>query len=234
MMLPKIATPKYDMIVPSTGEKVTYRPYLIKEERILMIALESQNENQIEQSILDILTTCFDLKTEASGLTVFDVEYMFMKLRSVSVGEKIKLAPKCESCEEPGEVTVDLSEVKVQGLKEEQDLNKQIKLSDELTIDMHFPKVGDAVKADTGTDTIIGTVAKCVDTIYYGEDTFNTADSSEEEVKEFIENLNTTQFQKIANVLQEVPYLGHNVKWTCKECDFKNDLELKGLINFFT
>ena len=233
MMLPKIATPKYDMIVPSTGEKVTYRPYLIKEEKILMIALESEDDAQIERAILDILTACFVMKTKPSELTVFDVEYMFLMLRSVSVGETVQLTPKCTKCEEPGEVSIDLSKVEVKGLKKGQELNKQIKLSDDLTVDMHYPRVGDAIQADTGTDTILGTVAKCLDTIYYGEDTYNLVDSSEEEVVDFIENLNTHQFQKIAEILTEAPYVGKNLKWKCEECGEQNDIELKGLTDFF-
>ena len=231
-MLPKIATPKYDMIVPSTGEKVTYRPYLIKEEKILMMALESQEEKQIEQAILDMLKSCVDMKMKSEDLTTFDVEYMFLKLRAVSVGETATILPPCESCEKPGSVTINLNDVEVQGLKKFKN-EMQVKLSDELTVDMHYPKMGDAIKAETGTDTIIGTVSKCIDMIYYGEDTYNTKDSSDAEVQEFVENLNSNQFKAISKVLEDTPYVGETLKWTCKECGHKHSQELRGLTAFF-
>ena len=112
-MLPKLVTPKYDMIIPSTGETVTYRPYVVKEEKILLIAFESQDETQIEKSVLDIIKTCIESKIDLNKLTTFDIEFMFVTLRSKSVGEGIKLNMPCEECEHTNEVKINLEDVKM-------------------------------------------------------------------------------------------------------------------------
>ena len=109
MMLPKIATPKYDMIVPSTGETVTYRPYVVKEEKLLLIALESQSNEAIENAVVDIIKLCVETPIDVNSLTTFDVEFIFVTLRSKSVGEGIKINPPCEHCEAPNEVKINLS-----------------------------------------------------------------------------------------------------------------------------
>ena len=112
-MLPKIATPKYDMIVPSTGKSITYRPYVVKEEKILLIALESEDEKQIEKSIYSMIESCLDGKVNINDFTNFDIEFIFLTLRSMSVGEGIKLNIPCSSCEEPNEVSVDLNKLEL-------------------------------------------------------------------------------------------------------------------------
>jgi len=230
-MLPKIATSKYDMIVPSTGTQVTYRPYLIKEEKVLMIALESKSETQIEGAILHIIDSCVEGGTKKLNLTLFDVEYMFLMLRSKSVGEGVKLTPHCESCEETTEVTINLESCEVKNKSDKAE--HQVKLSDELTVDVHFPRVGDSGEGKTESDKIISTVSRCIETIYYGEEVYNTADSSKAELIEFVENLNNTQFQKIADILLAAPYVGHDINFKCSHCGHENVKELKGLIDFF-
>ena len=112
-MLPKLATPKYDMIVPSTGESITYRPYVVKEEKILLIAFETQNDTAIEKAVNNIIKECIESPINIQELTTFDVEYIFVTLRSKSVGEGIKINPSCEHCEEKNEVKIDLEKVKV-------------------------------------------------------------------------------------------------------------------------
>jgi hypothetical protein len=233
-MLPKIATPKYDMIVPSTGESITYRPYVVKEEKILLIAMESQNETAIENAVQDIIKACVESPINMKELTNFDVEYMFVTLRSKSVGEGIRINPPCQHCEAKNEVKIDLEKVKIANLHD--DVDKLIKLTDDISIDLKWAKVDDKLSEEdkkTETDTIINMIAKSIETIYSGEEIFAAKDSTKKELVEFVESLNNDQFSKIIEVLGKAPYLSYDVKFKCKECNKDNVIELKGLIDFF-
>jgi len=232
-MLPKIATPKYDMIVPSTGKSITYRPYVVKEEKILLIALESQDEKQIEKSIYTMIEACLDGNIKINDLTNFDIEFIFLTLRSVSVGEGIKLKMLCSECEEPNDVKIDLNNLQVKNNDfDKKDL--QIKINDEITMDLRWPSMGDrSLDNSTGTEAIIHMVAKSIDTLYYGEETIAMADTPFKEVLEFVESLSSEQFNKCMEVLVKTPYTGYDLEYTCQKCGHKNERELKGLADFF-
>ena len=233
-MLPRIATQKYDMIVPSTGENITYRPYVVKEEKILLIAMESNDETQIEQAVIDVIQSCVESPINVDDLTTFDVEFIFVTLRSKSVGEGIKLAPKCEHCEEVNEVKINLEEIKVTNL--ENKIDKHIKLTDDISVDLKWHTMKDRVEdlqKKTQTETIINMIATSLETIYSGEDTFVIKDAPKKEVLEFVESLNTDQFNEIVEVLAKAPHLSYDVNFNCKECDKENIIALNGLIDFF-
>ena len=140
-MLPKMVTPKYDMIVPSTGKSITYRPYVVKEEKMLLIAMESQDEKQIENAVMNIIKECIESPLDINTLTNFDVEFIFVTLRAKSVGEGIKLSPKCTSCEETNEVKLDLDEVTVKNLEDQTDT--MIKLTDDISVELKWPTMKD-------------------------------------------------------------------------------------------
>ena len=236
MALPKIATPSYEMKIPSLGKKVKYRPYLIKEEKILMIALESKDEKHIETAILNIIRDCVDGDMDTSLLTSFDIEYVFLKLRAKSVGEGVKLSLACaaEECEEKTIVNVDLDAVT---MKNSSNIGKLLRadLGDELIVDLHYPRISEKIsKKDqkSDADSLIATVALSLDMIYYKEDSFSTKDVSFEETRDFIENLSSGQFQKVIELLGEGPYVSYDIKFNCK-CGHKNEHELKGLTDFF-
>ena len=233
-MLPKLATPKYDMIVPSTGEAITYRPYVVKEEKILLIALESQDDNQVEKAVLDIIKVCIESKIDVNKLTTFDIEFIFINLRAKSVGEGIKINPPCEHCEESNEYKIDLEKVTLANLEDAVD--KHIKLTDDISLDLRWQTMNDRLKdkeKKTETETIINTIAHSIDTIYSGEEIHTVKDSKMSEVVDFVESLNNDQFTNIIDVLSKQPHLNYKVEFDCKECKKHNERELNGLIDFF-
>ena len=233
-MLPKIATPKYDMIVPSTGKSITYRPYVVKEEKLLLIAMESQDENQIEKAVLNIIKECVESPINVDDLTTFDVEMIFITLRSKSVGEGIKITPKCKHCEESNEVKIDLEKITVENLSDTVD--KHIKLTDDISIDLKWHTMKDRtedLKKETETETIINMIVASLETIYSGEEIFAVKDSSKKETVDFVESLNTDQFNNIVEVLSKSPYMSYDLKFDCKKCSKENTMEMKGLIDFF-
>jgi hypothetical protein len=233
-MLPILATPKYDMIVPSSGKAVTYRPYVVKEEKLLLIAMESKDEDQIEKAVINIIKACIESPININDLTTFDVEFIFITLRSKSVGEGIKLTPKCQHCEEVNEVTVDLEKVTVANLDDMVD--KHIKLTDDISVDLKWHTMkdrNDKLEGETETETIINMIVASLETIYSGEEIFNVVDSPKKEVLDFVESLNTDQFNEIVDVLSKSPYLFYDIKFDCKKCSKDNTMTLNGLIDFF-
>ena len=234
MMLPKIATPKYDMIVPSTGETVTYRPYVVKEEKLLLIALESQSNEAIENAVVDIIKLCVETPIDVNSLTTFDVEFIFVNLRAKAVGEGIKVNPSCEHCEEKSEQKVNLDKVIVKGL--EKDIDMRVKLTDDISVDINWPTMSNKLTEEdmkTGTDTLINMVARSIGTIYSGEEVFTAGDSTKKELVEFVESLGTDQFNALIDKVSEAPQLSYDLKYKCKACKKDNTIELKGLIDFF-
>ena len=232
-MLPKIATPKYDMIVPSTGKSITYRPYVVKEEKLLLIALESEDDAQIERAISDIIKACLNDSVNIDTLTGFDIEFIFLTLRAKSVGEGIDLSMKCVSCEESNKIKVELDKLVIKN-NDFDDKDLQLKISDNMTVELGWPTMGDrGVTGDTGTEILINQVAKSIRTIYYGEEIHSTSDVSFEEVVEFVEQLNSEQFTSIMELLTETPYVSYDIEFVCKKCGHKNERELKGFADFF-
>jgi len=233
-MLPKLATPKYDMIVPSTGESITYRPYVVREEKVLLIAMESESDIAIENAVTDIIKLCVESPIKVDDLTNFDVEFMFVTLRSKSVGEGIKVSSKCTECEESNEHKIDLEKIKVKNLEDAVD--KHIKLEGDISIDIAWPSMKNKLtqaERKTGTETIINMAAKSLDIIYSGEEIFNAKDSSMKERVGFIESLTTDQFEKVINVISEAPTLTYSLEYKCKKCGSDNKTELNGLSDFF-
>ena len=237
MMLPIIATPKYDMIVPSTGEAITYRPYLVREEKVLLIALESQDDAQIENAVESVLKACIESKINIKDLTTFDIEFMFVTLRSKSVGEGIKVGIKCEEevCEESNELKIDLEKVIVINLEDE--VEKHIKLSDDMSLDVRWPRNRDRLsnkQRETQTDAILNMLAKCIETVYHGEEIHNMKDVTHKEAVTFVESLSTDNFKDIMEVMEKAPVLHYDLEFKCKACGHENVRELNGLVDFFT
>ena len=234
-MLPKMVTPKYDMIVPSTGKSITYRPYVVKEEKLLLIAMESQDEKQIENAVMNIIKECVESPLDINSLTNFDVEFMFVTLRAKSVGEGIELSPKCTSCEETNEVKVDLDKVTVKNLEDQSDT--MIKLTDDISIELKWPTMKDRhvdlVDENSETETIINMMTSTISTIYSGEEIFVTSDVPKKEVKEFVESLSNDQFNQVVDVMAKAPYLSYEINFDCKKCGESNSIELNGLSDFF-
>lgn len=232
MALPKLNVPKYELKLPSTGFSVSYRPYLVKEEKVLMIAMESEDANQMTTAILDIIDTCTFNELNMSSLTMFDIEYIFAKLRSKSVGETSTVNAKCSKCEEGTKVDIDIDTVSITDIPD-----KKIQLSDSVGLLMKFPSMADYMDIQnsdaSNIDKIFATVAASIDSIYSGDDMFEAADSTKAELIDFLESLNAEQFKKIQHFLNAMPVAYVHMEFKCEHCGHANETDLKGLMNFF-
>ena len=236
-MLPIIATPKYDMIVPSTGQSITYRPYVVKEEKILLIALESESEIAIERAVTDIIKACVETPIDIKSFTMFDIEFMFTTLRSKSVGEGIEVMLSCisDECDAKQKIKVDLDNVYVANLDTAADMH--LKINDEISVDLKYLGYSDSLtqaQRATETEAAINMVAKTIDTIYSGEETYTTKDAPFNEVVRFVESLNNDQFAKIINFMTDSPVVTYDLDYKCGACGHQNVRQLRGLTDFFS
>jgi len=233
MNLPKIETPKYELTVPSTGEEVRYRPFLVKEEKVLLIAQEAGGEADLLAAMGDVVTSCTFGKINVSQLASFDLEYIFLKLRAKSVGEEAEIGIKCEECDEVNKVTVNLDAVEVTKGKP---LPKKIQLNETIGIVPQYIKVIDLIniskKTDKG-DILTASIAASIENIYDEENVYPIAEASDNDVKEFIESLNKSQIEKIEEVVSGAPKLQETVSFTCAKCGAKNEKVLTGIESFF-
>ena len=233
MALPVIDTPKYSAKIPSTGKAVAYRPYLVKEEKILMIALESENQDQILTAVKDIIYACTYEKVKVDDLAAFDLEYLFLKLRSKSVGETSKIGLRCKSCDKTNEIEVDVNSIEV---NMDDAVDSKIMLTDSVGITLRYPTVKDIQKLagmKDGVDQMMRTVVMCIENIFDDNKVYPAKDSTPKELEAFIDTLNSDQFKKIQGFFEKMPSLKHDVNFMCEHCGTPNEFELKGLANFF-
>jgi|SaaInl59LU_5_DNA_1037362.scaffolds.fasta_scaffold09209_1 hypothetical protein len=232
MALPQLNVPKYDLSIPSTGVVVKYRPYLVKEEKLLMIALESQDEKQMTMAVTDIVDSCTMNQLKMHSLTMFDIEYIFTKLRSKSVGETAKVKLPCTKCEEKNSVDIDLEMVQV---TEKPDT--KIQLTEDTGLIMKFPSLSDYQDVQnsdaSNVDKIFAIIVSSIDSIYSGDEMFDTSSHSKKELLDFVESLSAEQFKKVQVFLDAMPAVYINALFECEGCGEHNEIELKGLANFF-
>ena len=236
MALPKLTTPIYELVVPSTDEKIKYRPFLVREEKILLIAMESGASEDIVQAVKSIVEECTFNKLNLGDMPMFDVEYIFLNIRAKSVGEISNLRLLCpDDSETFAEVEVNLSEVIVQVEKEH---TNKIELTDEMGIYMKYPTIDSF--AQTGITEVtpvnmLEVITTCVAQIYdkKGEEVFDAKDQTKEELIEFIEQLNTKQFAELQKFFDTMPKLKHVVKIENPKTKVKSDILLQGLGDFF-
>ena len=236
MALPKLTTPTYELEVPSTDEKVKYRPFLVREEKILLIALESGEPEDIINAVKDIVTSCTFEKLNLGKMPMFDVEYIFLNIRAKSVGEVSNLRLKCPDDEETyADVEVDLSKVQVQV---EKGHSPKIKLTDEMGLVMAYPSIDSFSKTgitDITAENMLEVISSCIHQVYdkKGEEVFDAKDQSKKELTEFIESLNTTQFRAVQQFFDTMPKLKHVVTIENPNTKVKTDVVLQGLNDFF-
>lgn len=234
MKLPTLSTPKYSLKVPSTGQIVEYRPFLVKEEKILMIAQESGRPEDITQAMLDIIKTCTYDVIEPRNLTSFDLEYIFVKLRAKSVGEDVEIGLKCEHCQGLNHVNVNLEQVQLVG---ETKLPSKIMLTDKIGIVPKFISMNDVEQinkhADDKTKTLILTISACINTIFDESGVYPTADASYEEIDAFISSLNRQQLNKIESLIENMPKFEKDIEFKCTHCGEANTHKLAGIQSFF-
>ena len=236
MALPQINTPTYELEVPSTGEKLKYRPFLVKEEKILMIAMEAEEQNGIINAVKEIVKACTFDKFDVSRLPIFDVEYVFLNIRAKSVGEVSKIKLKClDDNETFVETEIDLTKVNVE--MTDGHTNK-IELTDEMGIIMTYPSID--TFSNTGAETItaanmITVISSCILQIYdkKGEEIFEAKDSTQKELNDFLEQLNTNQFQEVQKFFDTMPKLTHTVKIKNPKTKKESEIVLSGLNDFF-
>ena len=236
MALPKLTTPTYELEVPSTDEKIKYRPFLVKEEKILLIAMESGEQESIVTAIKDIVTECTYGKVDLGSIPMFDVEYIFLQIRAKSVGEVSQLSLLCPDDKTTyAKIEVDLSEVMVQVDKGH---NPKIELTDEMGLIMRYPTIDSFVEnniSEITASNMVDVIASCILQIYdkKGEEVFDAKDQTKQELIEFVEQLNTKQFADVQNFFDTMPKLKHTIEVENPKTKVKSKIELQGLNDFF-
>lgn len=238
MPLPKISTPTYHLELPSSGKEIQYRPFLVREEKLLVLALESEDTKEITTAIKNVIRACIknkDIKVEE--LPTFDIEYLFLNIRGKSVGEEIEVNILCpDDGESYAKTNIAIDEIEVQ--RNEKHSNK-IKLDDELTMEMKYPSLDQFIKnnfdfnAESGLDQSFELVAACIDKIYNEEEVWDSAETTQKEMMEFLDQMNSSQFKKIEQFFETMPKLSHEVEVTNPNTKVKSKVVLEGLASFF-
>ncbi len=239
MPLPKINTPTYELVIPSTGKKVRYRPFLVREEKILIMALESEDMNQITNAIVEILTACILTKgVKIIELATFDIEYIFLNVRAKSVGEVIDVNVTCpDDGATQIQTEINIDDIKVQKDKKHTNL---IKLDDKLSMKMQYPSIKQFVENNfevqntTNVDQSLGMITACIEQVYSEDESWTATDFSGDELKDFVEQMNTKQFKNIENFFTTMPKLSHKVTVKNPKTKVESDVVLEGLASFFS
>ena len=234
MALPTISSPKYTLQIPSTKKTVEYRPFLVKEEKILLIAQESGDNSQIIKAMKDVVSECTFSKVNVDSLTSFDLEYIFIKLRTKSVGENSNINIKCDKCSEPNEYAINLDEIEVDFSGTE---NSRIMITDTVGVNMKYVSVADmeilSNVQDNKGDLILNTVIASIDSIFDSEKIYPTSESTTVELETFINSLNRTQMAKIEKFIATIPKLQHTASFKCSSCKCENSTVISGAQSFF-
>ena len=238
MPLPKIATPTYELELPSTGQSINYRPFLVKEEKLLVLALETEDTKQITTAIKNVLKNCVLTKgVRVDQLPTFDIEFLFLNIRGKSVGEEIEVNIICPDDEETQvPVTINLDDI---GVQKNDTHSNQIKLDKDLMMELKYPSLEQFIKNNfdfddaNAMDQSFDLIAACIDKIYTADEVWAVADCTKKEVKEFLEQMNSSQFKEIEKVFETMPKLSHTVKVTNPKTKVESEVVLEGLASFF-
>ena len=238
MPLPKIATPSYELELPSSGKTIKYRPFLVKEEKVLVIAMESEDTKQITNAIKAVLKSCVQTKgIKIEALPTFDIEYLFLNIRGKSVGEELEVNIICpDDGETSVPVMIALEDIQVEKLD---DHSPQIKLDSKLMMEMKYPSLDEFIKnnfdfkEENQMDQSFQLIASCIDKIYSDEEVWATADCTKKEVNEFLESMNSSQFKLIEKFFETMPKLQHTIEVTNPKTKVKSEVVLEGLASFF-
>ena len=240
MPLPKINTPTYELVLPSNNKKLKYRPFLVREEKILIMALESEDSKQISDAVIDILNSCILSEgIKIQSLATFDIEYLFLNVRAKSVGESVEVNIKCPDDNETSvQTTIDIDLIKI---KKDKKHKKVIKLDDNLSLKLKYPSMDSFVEnnfeiGQSANDikSTLTMITSCIDTIYNDEESWDASESTQKELEEFIEQLNTKQFTMIENFFTTMPKLTHTVKVKNPKTGVESSVILEGLAAFFS
>jgi len=238
MPLPKIATPLYELELPSTGETIQYRPFLVKEEKVLVLALESEDTKQITTAIKTVIKNCIKTRgIKVENLPTFDIEYLFLNIRGKSVGEEIEVSVTCPDDEETQvSVTINLEDIKVQ---KSEDHNNKIKVDESIMMEMKYPSLDQFIKNNfdfsegSAMDQSFELIASCIDKIYTEDEVWAAADCSKKEIVEFLEQMNSSQFKEIEKFFETMPKLSHALTIKNPNTKVESEVLLEGLASFF-
>ena len=237
MPLPKISTPSYELVIPSTKKKVKIRPFLVKEEKVLIIAMESNDTKQIANAVKDVLKACILTRgVKVESLATFDIEYLFLNIRGKSVGEEVDVMVTCpDDGETQVPATINLDEIKVQiDAKHSRD----IKLDDDYTLRMKYPSMEEFVKTNfdstnISVDDTFKLIASCIEQVYSEEESWAGTDCTKKELSEFVESLSSKQFKDVEEFFDTMPKLSHKMTVTNPKTQVESEVNLEGLQSFF-
>ena len=236
MPLPTIVTPSYELNLPSSGKKIKYRPFLVKEEKILILAIESGSMKDISRAIKDVLKNCILTKgVKIDELPTFDIEYLFLNIRSRSIGESIDLVITCPDDNETKvnkQIYIDEIEVKTN-----EDHNPDIKLDDTYTMRLKYPSLDQFIDEnfnfDEGKDNSFDIISSCIDIVYSDEEAWEAKDCTKKELLEFVERLNSSQFKEVEKFFDTMPKISHDIEVENPNTKVKSTVKLEGLASFF-
>tara|TARA_R100000005_G_C4998877_1_gene205527 strand:+ start:2672 stop:3385 length:714 start_codon:yes stop_codon:yes gene_type:complete len=237
MALPTLSTPTYELEVPSTKKKIKYRPFLVKEEKILLLAMETEDEKQMANAVKTILANCIQTpRFKVDSLALFDIEYIFLNIRGKSVGETVDLQITCpDDNQTVVDVSIDLDDIQVQKNAEHTNI---LKMNDDVSVVMKYPSMDLFIKNnmnDSGSevDDVFEIASMCIDQIVDGEEVYEASNSSKKEITEFLEGMDTKQFLMVQKFFETMPKLSHTVKVTNPNTKVKSDVVIEGLASFF-
>ena len=241
MPLPKINTPTYELVLPSTGKKIKYRPFLVREEKILIMAMESEDMNQITSAIIQIITDCLitkDVKVES--LATFDMEYLFLNIRAKSVGETVEVNVTCpDDGETQVEMSINIDDIKVKKTRGHKNI---IKLDNELSMKLAYPSLDQFIENNfevnqTNTGDVaqsLSMISSCIEAVYTQEESWEAKDCTQKELNEFVEQMNTKQFKQIEKFFTTMPKLSHSIAVKNPKTGVESEVVLEGLAAFFS
>ena len=240
MPLPKISAPTYELVLPSSGKKVKYRPFLVREEKILIMALESEDTKQITTAIKDVLSTCILSRgIKIDKLATFDIEYLFLNVRAKSVGETVEVNVTCpDDGRTQVQMQIDIDSIKI---KRDPEHTNIIKLDDNLSVQMNYPSLNQFIEAnfDTNTDQSqvdesLEVIMTCIGQVYNQDEAWEASECTKKELRDFVESMNSKQFKEVEKFFATMPKLTHNIKVTNPETKVESTVVLEGLASFFS
>jgi len=238
MPLPTISTPTYELVLPSSNRKIKYRPFLVKEEKILILAMESQDPKQIARAVKDVISKCILSKgIKVEKLSTFDIEYLFLNIRGKSVGEQIEVMVTCpddKKTQVPMSINIDSIKVKT-----DDEHTTDIKLDDIYTLKMKYPSLDEFIKSNfnfesnMNVDDTFDLIASCIDQVYSDEESWSHQECTKKELNQFVDQLNSSQFKEVEKFFETMPKLSHTVKVINPNTKVESEIVLEGLQNFF-
>ena len=235
MALPQLnSAPSYRITIPSLGKQTTFRPFLVKEQKALLIAYETQDKTDIVRAITRTIHACIEEPIEET-LTTFDVDYLFTQIRAKSVGEVVDLSIKCEECNMANDISIELDDVKM--TQEVQD--NIIQLTDDVSLKMRYPSYDDFIQnekllnTESMTESMMELITVCLDSVLTEEERFSIKDESREDVINFIDSMTSDQFERVTEFVQNMPAVSKDIEFTCAGCKHENKRTLRGMDDFF-